>query len=320
MTRPVVLLHESVSRDFQQALEADIGLTVTLCRYDPGRASPLLDSAVALIADAMGPVTSSLIAGLPAGVGLIANIGVGVDNIDLPAARAAGIRVSNTPVVTEDTADLAMLLILAACRQTSRYERLLRAAAWSESEKARYLGTSVHGKTLGIIGFGAIGQALACRARAFSMRILYHGPRAKPAAAAAVGASFCPTLDALLESCDVISLNCSLTEETRHLLDAARLAKIRRGAILINTGRGALIDEAALVESLRCGHLGGAGLDVYEYEPSVSKGLLELDTVTLLPHVGSATHDCRCAIRDRLVENIVAFVNTGTPLDVVDCA
>ena len=195
-------------------------------------------------------------------LGLIANLGVGTDNIDLTGAAARGIQVSNTPVVTEDTADLTLALLLATCRRLSTCERLLRDGNWAAG--AQTLGHRVHGKTLGIVGFGAIGQAVARRASGFGMNLLYHGPRRKGEADSALDATYCADMTQLLQASDIVSLNCPLTPETRHLINEATLAQMKPGAVLINTGRGPLVDEAALVAALASGvrarsHSGTAG-------------------------------------------------------------
>lgn len=280
----------------------------------------LLDPAAAeippgklLVSTALDPVPAALIERLPASLGLIANIGVGYDNIDLAAATQRGIAVSNTPVVTEDTADLVFALLLATCRRLSASESHLRGGNWAAG--AAQLGQRVHGKRLGIVGLGAIGQAVARRARGFNMPILYHGPSPKPEAAASLDARFCPTLEELLREADIVSLNCALTAQTRHLINAETLALLKPGAVLINAGRGPLVDENALVEALRAGHLGGAGLDVFEFEPQVTPALLAFDNVTLLPHIGSATGECRMDMARRVCANIGQFLQHGAPLD-----
>jgi len=309
-----------VNRQLPEAVKDAMSGLGRLREFSTGTTGEFPDTASVLVTDAMQPVSADLIARLPATLGLIANLGVGTDNIDKLAAGKAGIQVSNTPVVTEDTADLAMSLVLAACRKTTRYEQMLRAKCWRESERPEFLGTSVHGKTLGIIGFGAIGQAVARRARAFSMKIRYHGPSEKPEVASQVGAEYCDDLAALLGSADVVTLHCPLKSDTRHLIHAERLRQMKPGAILINTGRGPLVDEAALIEALGSGHLSAAGLDVFEFEPEVSAGLMALDTVTLLPHIGSATIECRAAMIDRLRANVSAFLSAGVPIDRVGTA
>lgn len=265
-----------------------------------------------LVATAMDAVGTDLIDSAPSCLGLIANIGVGTDNIDLAAAARRGIAVSNTPVVTEDTADLAMALLLATCRRTGQCERQLRDGDWASA--AGQLGTRVHGKTLGILGFGAIGQAVARRAQGFGMKIHYHGPSAKPEAESSVAACYHPSWDAFLGEIDILSLHCPLSDTTRHLLDRDAIAKLKPGAIVINTARGPLIDEAALVDALKSGHLGGAGLDVFEFEPQISPELLRLDNVTLLPHIGSASAECRQDMAMHTICNIQNYLVHGKPI------
>ena len=175
------------------------------------------------------------------------------------------------------------------------------------------LGTTVQGKTLGVVGFGAIGQAVARRARACNMAIAYHGPRPKPEAAAAVDAIYYPQLTAMLAAADIVTLHCPLSPATRHLIDAQTLAAMKPGAILVNTGRGALVDERALIDALHSGHLSGAGLDVFEREPTVPPQLLAMDNVTLTPHMGSATRECRGAMFDCALQNAIACFE-GRPL------
>jgi lactate dehydrogenase-like 2-hydroxyacid dehydrogenase len=246
---------------------------------------------------------------------LLANFGVGVNHIDLAAARAHGIAVTNTPgVLTEDTADVAMALVLMAARRLGEGERLLRAGGWDGWRPSQLLGTSLSGRTLGIVGFGRIGQAVARRARhGFGMRVLYLNPSARDEAAAALDAERRPTLDALLADSDVVSLHCPATPDTRHLIDAHALTRMRPGAILVNTSRGDVVDEAALAAALDAGRLRAAGLDVYEAEPRVHPALLAREDVVLLPHMGSATVETRRAMGDRAADNLEAFF-AGRPL------
>ncbi|QIB64436.1 2-hydroxyacid dehydrogenase [Kineobactrum salinum] len=261
----------------------------------------------------MDPVPEGLIDQLPGSIALIASIGVGTDHIDLEAATRRGLLVSNTPVVTQDTADLCFALLLATCRRLNYSERRLRAGDWSAG--AAVEGMRVHGKTLGIVGFGGIGQALARRARGFDMRVLYHGPGRKVGAEATLGAEYRAGLRELLEEADIVSLNCPLNAATRHLINRQSLSWMKPGSVLINTGRGPLVDEAALIEALHDGSLGAAGLDVFEFEPEVSPGLLELDNVCLLAHIGSASIECRRDMGTRLLRNIQAYFRDGRPLD-----
>jgi glyoxylate reductase len=307
--RPVVALSRALPPLFTDALEQLAEVRVT------GVEAPdvAFAGASVYLATGIDPVPAELIDRFPDTLGLIANIATGTDNIDIAAASARGIAVSNTPVVAEDTADLTFALILAACRRLSSCERQLRTGNWDAG--ATQMGVRVHGKTLGIVGLGAIGQAVARRAAGFGMTLLYHGPRPKPEAAQTLGARYCEDLGELLAGADVVSLNCPLTADNRHLMNADTLAQMKPGAILVNTGRGPLVDEQALVDALQSGHLGGAGLDVFEFEPQVNAGLLELDNVTLLPHIGSATPDCRRDMALRAIDNIRQFLDQGQPLD-----
>ena len=309
MNEPVLV----TARQFPEPLMQALARCGEVRVYDASNPAETLEGAHVWAGTAMDPVPADLVRMFPPSLGLVANFGVGVDNIDLEATRARGVQVSNTPVVTEDTADLAMTLLLAACRRLSSSERLLRENNWAAA--AGQLGQRVHGKTLGIIGFGAIGQAVARRARGFGMTVLYHGPNPKPEAEQETGARYRATLAALLAEADVVSLNCALTAATRHLLNAGTLAQMKPDAIVINTGRGPLIHEAALVDALAGGQLGGAGLDVFEFEPKVTAALMEFDNVTLLPHIGSATRECRADMVARLIGNVQAFLDTGKPLD-----
>lgn len=309
--RPAILLSRQLPEAFTAALSALGELRIAGSNPDDA----VLAGAAVYLAAGVDPVPAKLIERFGPKLGLIANIAAGTDNIDVRAAAAHGIAVSNTPVVTEDTADLTMALLLAACRRLSFCERALRAGDWDSG--AAYLDDRVHGKTLGIVGLGAIGQALARRAVAFGMNILYHGPTPKPEAEKALGASYRPALRDLLAESDIVSLNCPLTAGSRHLINAETLGQMKAGATLINTGRGPLVDEQALVEALASGHLGAAGLDVFECEPQVSARLLEFDNVTLLPHIGSATSQCRTDMLLRALANIRQYLDRGQPMDLV---
>ncbi len=314
MSRPVIVVARQLPPLFMEAI-ASVGEVRV---FDASAAAQSLIDASVWLGTAVDPVPAERIASFPDSIGLIANIGVGTDNIDLHAAARREIAVSNTPVVTADTADLAMALLLATCRRLSASERLLRAGDFAAG--AGQQGIRVHGKTLGIVGFGAIGQAVAQRARGFAMPVIYHGPRPKPEAEEATGASFCAELAQLLAEADIVSLHCPLRDDTRHLLNAETFAQMKAGAVLINTGRGALVDENALVEALAAKQLGGAGLDVFEFEPKVTPALKQFDNVTLLPHIGSATGECRGDMAMRALANIGAFLQQGQPLDVVAAA
>lgn len=245
---------------------------------------------------------------------VVANVAVGYDNIDVAACTARRVVVTNTPgVLTEATADLAMALILMTTRRLAEGERLIRARRSWSWHMFFLLGTSLQGKRLGVVGLGKIGQATARRARAFGMEIAYAGRReADPAVAAELGATRLG-LDALLRTADVVSVHCPLTPETRHLIGAAELRKMKPTAYLVNTSRGPVVDEAALAEALRAGVLRGAGLDVFEEEPEVHAGLLDLDCAVLLPHLGSATIEARTAMGVLAAQNVVALLGGARP-------
>lgn len=245
---------------------------------------------------------------------IVANCAVGIDNVDVEAAARRGVVVTHTPaVLTEDTADLAWTLILMSLRRLSSAERLLRAGAFDGWRLDLGVGESLAGKLLGVVGAGRIGQAVLRRAPAFGMRTVYTSRTQLPRDHEQELATRWLPLDALLATADVVSLHLPLTPDTRHLLDAERLARMKRGAVLVNTARGPLVDEAALVAALRAGHLGGAGLDVFEDEPRVHPGLLELDCVTLLPHVGSATVSARFAMAESCADSLLALLADGRP-------
>lgn len=247
---------------------------------------------------------------------IVANFGVGVNHIALDAADRAAVVVTNTPdVLTDDTADLAILLMLAVHRRAGEGERELRAGAWAGWRPTHLLGRRLTGRTLGIVGFGRIGRAVAARAqRAFAMPVVAW-TRTPPPEGARDGVRFVASLDALLPEVDVLSLHCPATPETHHLIGARELALMRPDAVLINTARGDVVDEQALVDALRAGRIAGAGLDVYEEEPVVHPGLLDRDDVVLLPHLGSATHETREAMGMRAVENLRAFFRGDAPPD-----
>ena len=246
----------------------------------------------------------------------VANVAVGYDNVDADAARERGVIVTNTPgVLTDATADLAIALLLAVTRRIGEGERLLRAGTPWSWDLSFMLGMGLAGKTLGVVGLGAIGQATARRARAFGMQIRYSGRRqAAPSVEAELGGARRLELEELLETADVVTLHCPLTAETHHLLDHRRLRRMRASAFLINTARGPIVDEAALVQALGAGEIAGAGLDVFEREPEVDRGLLELENVVLVPHLGSATTETRTAMAELAVRNALAVLAGEPPL------
>ena len=265
------------------------------------------DAALTLIAN---PVTDRVLAACP-NLRVVGNCAVGFDNIDLEAARRRGVWVTNTPdVLTEATADLTWGLILAVTRRLGESERYLRDGCFHGWALDMLLGSAIQGRQLGVVGFGRIGRAVARRAGGFGMSVAYSD----------VEEPECPdppavfmALEDLLSTSHVVTLHTPLNEGTRHLLDEARLRLMPPGAFLVNTTRGPLVDEAALVRVLEEGRLGGAGLDVYEHEPAVQPGLLEREDVVLLPHIGSATVETRAAMAELAARNVLAVVSGEEP-------
>ena len=273
-------------------------------------------------ADVLVPtVTDSLSASVIEQAGpqlrLIASFGTGVDHIDVKAAREKGITVTNTPgVLSEDTADVAMSLILAVPRRIVQGDIKVRSGQWDGWSPTGMLGHRINGKRLGIIGMGSIGQAIARRAKAFGMSIHYHNRKAvHPSIEAELEATYWETIEQLLPRVDIISINCPSTPATHHLLNKERLSLLSPHSYLVNTGRGDVIDEMALIELLKENKIAGAGLDVYEHEPSIPSALIELPNVVLLPHIGSATIEGRHAMGDKVIINIQTFLDGHTPPD-----
>ncbi|HET8540430.1 MAG TPA: D-glycerate dehydrogenase [Anaeromyxobacter sp.] len=263
--------------------------------------------ATVLVPTYIDRVDAALLDALPT-VRHVASYGVGVNHLELDACRARRVLVTNTPgVLTDATADHAMALLLAAARRVVEGDRVVRAGGWKAVDPAFMLGTEVTGKTLGVVGFGRIGQAVARRARGFGMRILYacRRPVDFPEARHA-------PLDALLAESDLVSLHVPLTPETENLLSRERIARMRPGAIVVNTARGGVVDDAALAEALASGRIAAAGLDVFRDEPRVPEAYLELENVVLTPHLGSGTRETRAAMA-RLVLEDVLRVARGEP-------
>ncbi|HSS43364.1 MAG TPA: D-glycerate dehydrogenase [Solirubrobacterales bacterium] len=245
----------------------------------------------------------------------VANVAVGYDNVDVAAAERRGVVVTNTPGVLDDaTADLTMALILAATRRLAEGDRLIRSGQDWNWGMGFMLGSSLQGRRLGIVGLGSIGKWVAQRARAFGMEIAYHQRNPAPAEVeTALGAERMP-LERLLAEADVLSLHCPLTPETLHLIGAAELAAMKPSAVLVNTARGPIVDEAALAEALAERKIAAAGLDVYEREPQVEPRLLELDNVVLTPHLGSATVETRTAMAELAARNAISVLSGRGPL------
>jgi glyoxylate reductase len=264
-------------------------------------------------------IDAALIEAAPASIKLFANFGAGVNHIDLAAAKAKGIIVTNTPgVFTNDTADLTMALILNVPRRLGEGHRLMRSGEWQGWSPTGMLGHRIGEKTLGIIGLGRIGEAVAIRARGFGLNILYNRRNRLPASVEEeLGVSFEPDLDRLIARSDIITLHCPLTAETNKLMSRERIAMMKRDAYLINSSRGELVDEDALIEALQRGRIAGAGLDVYTHEPAIDRRFAELPNVVMLPHLGSATVEGREASGEKVIANIRIFADGHRPPDQV---
>jgi lactate dehydrogenase-like 2-hydroxyacid dehydrogenase len=303
-------VHEALTREFDARLNPD---------DRPLSADGLRDAlrqADALLTTVTDKVTADVLSVDPRRARLVANFGVGFNNIDVEAAKARGISVSNTPdVLTDATADIAMTLLLMVARRTGEGERHLRGGQWTGWRPTHMLGTHVTGKTLGMIGMGRIARAVAQRAHhGFGMRVIFHDPYPpSPEIARSLGAEPRGSLEEVLREADFVSLHCPATPETRHLMNRDRLALMRPEAFLVNTARGDVVDEAALVEALESRRIAGAALDVFEKEPQVTQALVSMDNVVLLPHLGSATQETRVAMGMRAFENLKLFF-AGEPL------
>ena len=264
-------------------------------------------------------IDAELIAAAPPRLKLIASYGAGVNHIDLAAAKAKGIIVTNTPgVFTDDTADLTMAMILNVPRRLGEGHRLMRSGEWNGWTPTGMLGHRIGGKTLGIIGFGRIGEAVAARAKAFGLTVVYNKRHRLPASVEAeLDVAYEPDLDRLISRADIISLHCPLTAETEKLIDARRIAMMKPDAYIINSSRGELIDEDALIAALKDGKIGGAGLDVYAHEPAIDPRWFDIPNVVLLPHLGSATFEGREASGERVITNIRVWADGHRPPDQV---
>ena len=312
-----------VTRKLPAPIEARMGelFDVRLNPDDQPMTPAALIAAVAE-ADVLVPtitdrIDGRVLAGAGASLKLIANFGAGVDNIDVGTANAKGITVTNTPgVLTEDTADMTLALIMASARRLVEGANTVQAGGFHGWAPTWMLGRRLRGAQLGILGMGRIGQAVARRAKAFGMGIHYHnrkpvGPRIEEE----LGATYWDSLDQMLARVDIISVNCPHTPATYHLLSARRLRVLRPHAIVVNTARGEVIDEAAMANMLAAGELGGAGLDVYEHEPAINPKLLKLSNVVLLPHMSSATVESRLDMGEKVIINIRTWMDGHKPPD-----
>ncbi|MET0292392.1 MAG: D-glycerate dehydrogenase [Steroidobacteraceae bacterium] len=319
MSKPRILL----TRRWTSAVESYLSerYDVTLNTSDVPMTAAQLTAALrdydAVCPTVTDALDAAVIEATPRRAKIIGNFGVGFNHIDVEAARRAGLVVTNTPdVLTDTTADLAITLMLMVARRAGEGERELRAGKWIGWRPTHLLGVDLTGKTLGLIGYGRIAQATARRAHhGFGMKVVYNSRRrASEAVEKDCSATYIAEVDELLRRSDVVSLHCPGGAETFHLLDERRLGLMRNGAILVNTARGPVIDELALVAALRAGRL-RAGLDVYEQEPKLAPGLAELENVVLLPHLGSATEETRTAMGMRVAANLERFFAGEAPLD-----
>jgi glyoxylate reductase len=270
------------------------------------------------VADPTVPVDAELLDAAGATLRVVANFAVGYDHVDVAACRERDVVVTNTPdVLTNATAELAVALMLAAARRLGEAERLVRAGRWTGWEPNQLLGRELSGAVVGIVGLGRIGTRVAELLRGFGADMLYAARSRHPEAERSLGAEHA-ALEDLLERSDFVTLHVPLSPQTRHLIDAHALGRMKPGAILVNTSRGGLVDAAALARALREERLGGAGLDVYEEEPQVPPELIELERVVLAPHIGSATAVARDAMAQLVAENVIAVVEGRTPLTPVE--
>jgi lactate dehydrogenase-like 2-hydroxyacid dehydrogenase len=315
--RPRLLVTRRLPAAVEQHLEAHFDARLNESDDPPDRAAlaAAMTEYDAILPTITDRFDAELLSAPGSRVRIIGNFGAGIEHIDLDAARAAGIVVTNTPdALTEATADIAILLMLMAARRAGEGERELRAGRWTTWRPTHMLGQTLTGKTLGLVGFGRIAQATAARAAAFGLQIIYFSRSAAPAEVEArLGAVRVGTLEDLAAAADIVSLHVPGGNATRHLVDAGLLARMKPTAILVNSARGPVVDEAALAAALQSGQIAAAGLDVYEHEPKVHPDLLALENVVLLPHLGSATIETRTAMGMQAAANLDAFFAGAEP-------
>lgn len=318
MPKPKVLITRRWPEAAEKAMQAHFD--VTLNEHD----TPMSEADLVTVMqthDALCPcvtdrISSRVLGADSARVKIIGNYGVGFDHIDVKAAKAASLVVTNTPeVLTEGTADLAMTLMLMLARRAGEGERLVRAGRWQGWYPTHMMGVDITGKSLAIVGMGRIGLAMARKAHhGFNMKILYHNRR-EVAEAGELDAEYFSDLEDMLGTADFVALHCPSSPDTKHLINSARLRMMKSSARLINTSRGDVVDQDALIQALQGGQIAGAGLDVYEGEPNVPAALLDMENVVLLPHLGSATVETRSAMGMRVVNNLQAFFEGSEPED-----
>ncbi|MBI1731895.1 MAG: D-glycerate dehydrogenase [Gammaproteobacteria bacterium] len=320
MASPKVIVTRKWPAQVEEALqrEFDVELNRTDTPLTPAEMKGALGRCDAFCPTVSDSVNAETLSAEPLRAKIIGSYGVGFNHIDLDAARARGLVVTNTPdVLTDCTADLAMTLMLMAARRAGEGERHLRNGQWTGWRPTHMMGTKVTGKVLGLVGFGRIARAMADKAHhGFGMKIIFHDPVPPPAGVAgALKAESRPTVEDVLREADFVSLHCPGGRETRHLLNSARLGLMKAGAFLINTARGDVVDQVALVDALRRGVIAGAGLDVYEGEPRVPADLIGMENVVLLPHLGSASTETRVAMGMRVLENLRLYFAGKPPRD-----
>ena len=318
MSKKAVVL---VTRKLPQAVEArlardyDARLNKEDTVYNSKQIIDLAAGADAIIPCHTEKLTAEVIQQLPDSIRAICSFSVGFDHIDLDAAKTRGIMVTNTPEVLSDaTAEIAMLCMLGAARRAYEGEREIRTETWADWSATYQLGIQVTGKRLGILGAGRVGQIMAKRARGFDMEIHYYN-RNRLSPELEAGAIYHESVEALLPHCDFLSIHCPATPETHHLINAERIALLPDGAVVVNTARGAVVDDNALIEALQSGKLFAAGLDVFNNEPNIDPRYKELPNTFLLPHIGSATRETRDAMGFRALDNLDAIISGGEPRD-----
>jgi glyoxylate reductase len=319
MTRPRILVTRKLPSDVEARASAHFDASLNEDDTLPTRETIVADAKGkdGLLVTVTDRIDAELIAALPASVKIISTFSVGYDHIDVAAATARGIAVTNTPdVLTDATAEITLLLMLGAARNATSSIATLREGRWKNWAPTGMLGTELSGKRLGILGLGRIGRATASRARAFGMEIHYHS-RQRLSPELEEGSRYHADTASLFGVSDVLSIHCASTPQTRGLINRETIAHLPEGAIIVNTARGDIVDDDALIEALASGRLGAAGLDVFNNEPNFHPGYLNLSNAFLLPHLGSATLETRNAMGFRALENLEAFFRGDTPRDLV---
>ena len=315
--KPVVLVTRKLPAAVEDRLQRDYNARLNSSDqiYSSDQLIEQAQGADAIVPCHTEKLNADVIARLPASIRAITSFSVGFDHIDLQAAKARGILVTNTPEVLSDaTAEIAMLLLLGAARRAHEGEQQIRTDSWADWSATYQLGLQVSGKRLGIVGMGRVGRIMARRARGFDMQIHYYN-RSRLPAELELDAVYHDSVEGLLPHCDFLSIHCPATPETRHLLNAERIALLPDRAVVVNTARGAVVDDDALIAALRSGKLFAAGLDVFNNEPRIHPGYRELKNTFLLPHIGSATVETRDAMGFRALDNLDAIMAGREPRD-----